>query len=255
MSEKKYYQIASLEKGIKILELLAEHGELSVTETARLMNTNRAGSHRFISTLKDLGYVEKNNSNNKYQPTLKTMTLAMKVANRFEIRRMAKPYMHKLSMLYKETINLGLLKNSEIIHLDKIDSLEVLRMDSALGDKAPAYCTGLGKSILAFLPEHELEHYLETVEFQPLAPNTITDKKDFLKELSRVRQNRYAVDDEEMTIGLRCIAAPIFDHNRYPAYSISISGPSMRLTHRAVEEIKTDIVKTCDQLSKTMGMP
>jgi DNA-binding IclR family transcriptional regulator len=196
--------------------------------------------------------VEKN-SGNKYQPTLKIMTLAQKVADRFEIRRLAKPYMHRLSMMYKETINLGLFKNQEIIHIDKIDSLEVLRMDSALGDKAPAYCTGLGKSILAFLPDHELEHYLNTVERRPLAPNTITDKDDFLRELSRIRHNRYAIDDEEMSIGLRCIAAPIFDHNQYPAYAVSISGPAMRLTHRALEEMKPEILKISDDLSRKMG--
>lgn len=252
MGEKKYYNIASLEKGIRVLELLAAHGELSVSEAARLMNTNRAGSHRFISTLRDLGYVEKNSSS-KYQPTLKIMTLAQKVANRFEIRRLAKPYMHRLSIMYKETINLGLFKNQEIIHIDKIDSLEVLRMDSALGDKAPAYCTGLGKSILAFLPDHELAHYLDTVERRPLAPNTITDRDELQKELSRIRDNRYAIDDEEMTIGLRCIAAPIFDHNHYPAYAISISGPAMRLTHRALENMKADILKISDDLSHKMG--
>ncbi|MCP4024086.1 MAG: IclR family transcriptional regulator [Desulfobacteraceae bacterium] len=254
MADKKYYRIASLEKGIRILELLAEHGALSVTEAAKLMDTNRAGSHRFISTLKDLGYVEKNDSN-KYQPTLKIMKLAMKVTNRFEIRRIARPYMHKLSMMYKETINLGFFKNKEIIHIDKIDSLEVLRMDSALGDKAPAYCTALGKSILAFLPDHELTHYLENTEFKQLTPNTITDKEEFQSELCRIRQNRYAIDDEELTLGLRCIGSPIFDHNAYPAYALSISGPSMRQTHRTLEEMKTDILEATSELSSKMGNP
>jgi DNA-binding IclR family transcriptional regulator len=254
MAEKKYYKIASLEKGIKILELLAQHGELSVSEAARLMETNRAGSHRFINTLKDLGYVEKNSSG-KYQPTLKIMNLATKVANRFEIRRLAKPYMHRLSMMFKETINLGLFNNQEIVHIDKIDSLEVLRMDSALGDKAPAYCTGLGKSILAFLPEHELSHYLATTTLAPMAPNTITDKAEFSEELGRIQENGYALDDEEMTAGLRCIAVPIFDHNAYPAYAISISGPSMRLTHRALDDMKEVLLTASQELSTAMGTP
>ena len=254
MTENKYYTIASLEKGIKILELLIQNGELSVSEAARLMDTNRAGSHRFISTLKDLGYVEKN-GNNKYQPTLKIMKLATKVANRFEIRRIARPYMHKLSMKYKETINLGFFKNYEIIHLDKIDSLEVLRMDSALGDKAPAYCTALGKAILAFLPDHELVNYLENIELKLLAPNTITDKDRFMSELSKIRKDGYAIDDEEMAMGLRCIAAPIFDHNAYPAFALSISGPSMRQTHRILEAMETDIMQTASELSTILGNP
>lgn len=254
MADKKYYRIASLEKGIRVLELLAQHGELSVSEAARLMDTNRAGSHRFISTLKDLGYVEKSD-NNKYQPTLKIMKLAMKVANRFEIRHIARPYMHKLSIIYKETINLGFFKNKEIIHIDKIDSLEVLRMDSKLGDIAPAYCTALGKAILAFLPDHELSHYLENIELKQVASNTITNKNDLLAELSRIRQDRYAIDDEEMTNGLRCIAAPIFDHNSYPAYALSISGPAMRQTHRVLEEMKTDLGQAASELSDIMGNP
>ena len=254
MTENKYYTIASLEKGIKILELLVQHGELSISEAARMMDTNRAGSHRFISTLKDLGYVEKN-ENNKYQPTLKIMKLATKVANRFEIRRIARPYMHRLSMKYKETINLGFFKNREIIHLDKIDSLEVLRMDSALGDKAPAYCTALGKAILAFLPDHELANYLENIELKLLAPNTITDKDRFMSELSKIQRDGYAIDDEEMAMGLRCIAVPIFDHNTYPAYALSISGPSMRQTHRILESMKTDIMQVASELSTAMGNP
>jgi DNA-binding IclR family transcriptional regulator len=163
--------------------------------------------------------------------------------------------MHRLSMMYKETINLGFFKNREVIHIDKIDSLEVLRMDSALGDKAPAYCTGLGKAILAFLPDHELADYLEKVEFEQLAPNTITDRGEFQAELARIRENGYAVDDEEMTIGLRCIAVPIFDHNAYPAYALSISGPAMRLTHRALEDMKKTILTASEDLSRLMGTP
>lgn len=252
MTKKKYYTISSLEKGIKILELLAMHKELSVSEVAKMMNTNRAGSHRFISTLKDLGYVEQN-ENSKYQSTLKIMNLATKVVNRFEIRQIARPYMHKLSTMYKETVNLGFFKNSEIIHLDKIDCLEILRMDSALGDIAPAYCTGLGKAILAFLPEHELAHYLENIEFKQLTPNTITSKDKFLLELSSIRKKKYAIDNEEMAIGLCCIAVPIFDHNSYPAYAISVSGPSLRITSKVLEEIKTTILHASSELSQMMG--
>lgn len=254
MADKKYYQINSLVKGIRILELLVEHGELSVSDAARLMDTNRANSHRFMATLKDLGYVEKNDSN-KYEPTLKIMGLATRVVNRFEIRRVAKPYMQRLSMMFKETINLGLFKDNEIIHIDKIDSLEVLRMDSALGDKAPAYCTGLGKAILAFLSPEELNQYLGEVDLVSLAPNTITDPKELALELDRVRKNGYAVDDEELNAGLRCIAAPILNHDCYPAYAISISGPATRLTHRVIEDIKGVLLEASTSLSKAMGTP
>eukprot|EP01155_Anaeramoeba_flamelloides_P018859 Anaeramoba_flamelloidesa571822_19.p1 GENE.a571822_19~~a571822_19.p1 ORF type:complete len:210 (+),score=30.22 a571822_19:43-672(+) len=209
MADKKYYHIASLEKGIRILELLVDHEELSVSETARLMDTNRAGSHRFISTLKDLGYVEKNERNN-YQPTLKIMTLAAKVLARFEVRQVARPFMQELSNFSKETINLGVFKDQQIIHIEKIDSLEVLRIDSVLGEKAPAYSTGLGKAILAFLPEDELANYLDTVELKSLTANTIADREKLIAELGRIREKGYAVDDEELTPGLFLHRCPGF---------------------------------------------
>ena len=254
MTEKKYYKIASLEKGIRILELLAAHGELSVTKVAELMDTIRAGSHRFIATLRDLGYVEKTESN-KYQATLKVLQVAMKVANRFEIRRIARPYMQKLSLKYRETINLGFFNGVEIIHIDKIDSHEILRMDSDLGEKAPAYCTGLGKAILAFLSDYERDAYLDNTVFVANTPNTIIKREDFLQELSAVRQKGYAVDDEELARGLRCVAAPVFDHDNHPAYAVSISGPAMRLTHRVVENIKESVLEVSKELSRHMGTP
>ena len=126
-------------------------------------------------------------------------------------------------------------------------------MDSALGDIAPAYCTALGKSILAFLPDHELDHYLEHIELKGFSPNTITDKDELLTELSRVRQNRCAVDDEEMSIGLRCIATPIFDYNSYPAYAMSISGPSIRQTPRVLEKMKESLFEVSSDLSRMLG--
>jgi len=252
--KKKYYQISSLEKGMAILELLAENGELGVSEAARMMDMNRAGCHRFIATLKDMGYVEKN-SNNKYQATLKIMKLAKRVLGQFEISKVARPYMHKLSIEFKETVNLGFLKNHGIVHLDKIDSLEVLRMDTALGDTAPAYCTSLGKAILAFLPDHELAHYLENVRLKRLTPNTITRKKELKAELARVRENRFAIDDEELAIGLRCVAVPILNHHSYPAYAMSVSGPAMRLTHRTIEKIRPILLKVSADLSDQMGTP
>lgn len=121
--------------------------------------------------------------------------------------------------------------------------------------KAPAYCTGLGKAMLAFLPEHKLLHYIENTDFQKPAPNTITSKDEFRSELERVRKNGYAIDDEKMTIGLSCIAVPIFDHNAYIAYALSISGPFIHLTHRALEDIKATILTTSSELSRMMGTP
>ena len=181
-TKKKYFHINSLEKGTKVLELLAEKGELSVTKVAEHLGLNRTGSHRFLATLRELGYVEKN-QDNRYQLTFKMLELGMKMANRFEIRREARSYMQQLSIAFRETVNLGFRDGLEILHLDKIDSLEILRMDSPVGSRAPAYCTALGKASLAFLPKNELDALLNGVKLKSYGPNTITSKDKLRHEL------------------------------------------------------------------------
>jgi DNA-binding IclR family transcriptional regulator len=246
--KEKYYQIASLEKGIRVLELLGAQSELTVSSVAVQLGFNRAASHRFLATLRDLGYVEKN-ENNRYHLTFKILELGMKVANRFEIRTVARAYMQELSSAFNETVNLGYWKDQKILHLDKIDSPEILRIDTPLGSWAPAYCTALGKSILAYLPQDELETYLKSVRLVPHSPCTITSKKKLRQELIKILQQGYAVDDEELSPGLRCIAAPVFDHTGYVRYALSISAPTSRMTQETIEKVQQKIRDVSQRLS------
>jgi DNA-binding IclR family transcriptional regulator len=249
---KKYFQIASMEKGLNLLELLADHDELTVTEAARLSGLNRAGCHRYLATLKELGWVDQNDAG-RYHLTFRVLELGMKLAGRHEIRRLARPLMLELSAQFRETVNLGHWNGKEIIHLDKVDSREILRMDSAIGAAAPAYCTGLGKAVLAFLPADELEEYLSTVTFQSLAPNTIVDPERLKEELERTRAHGFAVDDEELALGLKCVAAPIFDYQGRPVYSLSVAGPAMRLPEDKIEPVQAAVKETCRRLTVQLG--
>jgi len=155
--KKRYYQIASLEKGVKVLELLADQKALTVSQVAVSLGLNRAASHRFLATLKDLGYVEKNDDN-RYQLTFRVLELGMKVVNRSEVRQEARDFMQELARISNETVNLGYFDGRQILHLDKIDSCEILRIDAPLGSRTPAYCTALGKAILAHLPRSNWTH-------------------------------------------------------------------------------------------------
>ena len=252
MKKEKYYQITSLEKGIKVLELLAAKKELTVSAVAEQLGFNRAASHRFLATLRDLGYVEKN-ENNRYQLTFKVMDLGMMVLNRFEIRQEARPFMQELATEFKETVNLGFWNGNGILHLDKIDSTEILRIDAPLGSKAPAYCTALGKAILAHLSPPELNTYLSRTRLVPHGPNTVVSKKKFREELKKTCQRGYALDDEELAEGLRCVAAPLFDHTGQSRYALSISSPAMRLPMDKVDKVQLKIKEVCRRLSVRLG--
>ena len=250
--KKPYYKINSAEKTIKILELLADKGELSVAEAASRLGMNRSTCHRFLVTLRELGYVVQNPLSH-YRLSFQILELGMKVADRMQIREVAYPYLKELSTLFNETINLGYWDNNEIVHLDKINTTEVLRIDPNIGSRVPAYCTALGKAILAYLPEEELSHFLKSVPLKAMTENTITTKEKLLQELERIRKQGFAVDREELSIGLRCVASPVFDYTNYPLYSVSVAGPASRLTIEKIDVVKEEVKRVCRELSKSLG--
>jgi DNA-binding IclR family transcriptional regulator len=251
-SKKPYYKINSVEKTIRILELLAEKGELSVAEAASKLGMNRSTCHRFLVTLRELGYVVQN-ALSHYRLSFRIFELGNKVADRLQVRQIAHPYLKELSNLFNETINLGYWDNNEIIHLDKIDSSEILRIDPGIGSRIPAYCTGLGKAILAFLPEEDLNNFLESVPLKDMTPNTITKKEKLVQELEKIRKQGFATDREELYIGLRCVASAVFDYTNYPSYSVSVTGPSSRMTKEKITVMKKEVKRVGRELSNSLG--
>ncbi|BBO69430.1 IclR family transcriptional regulator [Desulfosarcina alkanivorans] len=250
----KYYFVSSLAKGLRILEQLASKGEMSVSQVAGHLGTSRAASHRFLSTLRDLGYVEKT-EDGVFRLTFKVLELGMKKLDGFEIRRIVHPFMQEIARAFSETVNLGHWDGTAIVHLDKINSTEILRMDVGMGAMAPAYCTGLGKAVLAFLPDRELEAYLASVDWVAMSPRTITTPENLKSDIVQIRRRGYAIDDEELSLGLRCVAVPVFDHTGRPTYALSVSGPTLRMTEEKINTIQKTLLPMCRQISRQIGAP
>lgn len=250
----KYYFVSSLAKGLRIMELLAASGEMSASQMASQLSTSRAVSHRFLSTLRDLGYVEKTEAG-RFRLTFKIVELGMHKLDSFEIRVTAHPFMQELALAFGETVNLGHWDNGSIVHLDKINSTEILRLDVGMGALAPAYCTGLGKAMLAFMSERLRNAYITSVEMVAMSPNTITTAERLTTELEKIRQRGYAIDNEELSLGLRCVAAPVFDYTGTAVYALSVSGPSLRMTEAKMDAIKAKLLPICRQLSRQIGAP
>jgi DNA-binding IclR family transcriptional regulator len=250
----KYYFVSSLAKGLRMLELLAANGDMSAARMARCLDTGRAVSHRFLTTLRDLGYVEKTEEG-RFRLTFKVLELGMQKLDEFEIRRIAQPFMQEMAQAFGETVNLGHWDGKTIVHLSKINSTEILRLDLGLGAVAPAYCTGLGKAVLAFLPERELEDYLQAVEWVAISPKTITTPEGLMADIEKIRQRGYAIDNEELSLGLRCVAAPVFDHTGRPTFALSVSSPTQRMPQKKIQAIQAKLVPLCRRLSRLIGAP
>ena len=250
----KYYFVSSLAKGLRVLELLAANGDMSASGVARHLDTSRAAIHRFLTTLRDLGYVEKTGEG-RFRLTFKVVELGMKKLDGFKIRQSVHPFLQEMALVCGETVNLGHWDGTAIVHLDKIDSTEILRLDVGLGALAPAYCTGLGKAVLAFLPDDELEDYLQSVEWVVMSPKTITTPEKLKTEIQKIREHGYAIDDEELSLGLRCVAAPVFDHTGRPTYALSVSGPTQRMTKKKIKTIQATLLPLCSRISRLIGAP
>ena len=251
-SPKPYYRISSLEKGLKIIELLAEKQNLTVTEVSRELGQDRSTCNRFLLTLKELGYVV-TNSQARYRPTLKMFEIGNKIAEIIEIRLVARTYMKKLATRFKETVNLGRKDGFDIVTIEVVSSQEVIRFDAPIGNRSPIHTLSMGKAILAFRPIEEQKAYLATTDFQSFTPNTITSKYIFVRELSKIHEQGYAIDNEEWALGIRCVAAPVLDYAENPSHAISISGPSLRMTDEKIAQIIPQLTSICISLSTELG--
>jgi len=249
--ETPYFHLSTLAKGLRIIEILSEEGNLSAAELGRRLGIDRTSSRRYLSTLLREGYLRKDD-NSRYRLSYKIFELGTKAANLYSLRDDAYPLMRGIAWRFNKTVNFGCLQGEDVVYLEKAESSEILRIDCRIGSRAPAYCTALGKAILAFLPLEELERYLQKTPLRAYTAGTITNREDLIKELQLVREEGVAVDKEELVVGLRCLGAPVFDRHGYPRYAISVCDIAARMGHDQVEELKKEIRAVCQLVSSRL---
>jgi DNA-binding IclR family transcriptional regulator len=152
-----------------------------------------------------------------------------------------------------ETVHLALLDRAEVLYIERIEAQRSLTMGSKLGARNPIYCTALGKAILAYLPENEVDQILAASRMEARTRNTITNVLALKRELERIRDRGYAIDDEEIEDGVRCIAAPILNASNRAVAAVSVSGPSSRITPDRFQLIGKTMLKAAQELSTRIG--
>ena len=246
----KYYHIGSLIKGIALLETIIEQGPLTVTQVANALDINRASTHRLIATLVDLGYLHKNSFNN-YEATFKVLQLGIKQREKFDIGRFAKPVMNDLAVEFDETVILALLDRQQVVYIDTVKRGGLLKSKPSVGAVCQPHASALGKAMVAAMPENEKQILISDMVFSSVTSHTITDQNRFKKELAKIRKQRYATENEELCLGLYCVAAPIFDFNGYPSYAIGISGPVISM--KRIKSLPAGLLESASKLSGLLG--
>jgi DNA-binding IclR family transcriptional regulator len=169
------------------------------------------------------------------------------------IRDEARPFMTRLAFEVGETVHLALLDRAEVLYIERIEAQRSLTMGSKLGARNPVYCTSLGKAILAYSPQIEVDQVLSICRMEARTRKTITNVLAFKRELERTRDRGYAIDNEEIEDGIRCIAAPILNSANRAVAAISVSGPSSRITPDRFQLIGKTVSKAAQEVSSSMG--
>ncbi|HHZ16567.1 MAG TPA: IclR family transcriptional regulator [Clostridia bacterium] len=251
--ETPYYVINSVIRTLEIINCLSQLGEASVSDVSNCLKMTKSTIHRFLASMKYAGFLEQNPENQKYRLSIKLFEIGNRVIGRLNISEIAKPIMLELAEKTGETVNLAILDGFEVVYIEKCVSQNCLRMDCDIGGRDPAYCTGLGKAMLAFLPEEELDRHLASEKLQAKTINTITVPQALKAELKTIRENGYAVDKEELIQGINCLAAPIRNNENKVVAAISISAPKVRVNKMVFEANKQLLLEAAQLISRKMG--
>ncbi|MFE5318268.1 IclR family transcriptional regulator [Paenibacillus sp. NPDC056579] len=229
-------KVKSLFKALRILECFTVNDpELGITEISEQMGLYKSNVHNIVATFVKLGYLEQNPENDKYRLGFKILELSHVISSNISIRKVILPYMQELADHANETVYLGIPSDTEVIYLESSSPKNQLSTRSMLGLKAPLYCTGIGKAMLANLPGEVLASIIAKGPTK-FTDQTITDEAALRAELDATRTRGYSIDNMEHEYGIKCIGMPIHNKKKQVVAAISLSGPSLRFTQDKIEE-------------------
>ncbi|MFY9779281.1 MAG: IclR family transcriptional regulator [Candidatus Baltobacteraceae bacterium] len=246
-------KVQSVDRTLDVLESLASRrGATGISELAQLVGLHVSTVHRLLATLVDRGYVRQDPESSRYHLGSRIFMLASAADVHLDLRLVARPYLERLMRNSGETANLVTMSEREVVYLDQVASMHLVKMFTPPGMRAPLYCTGTGKLLLAYKPAAFVESVL-SAPMKRFTAKTIVSRTALESELSAIRKNGFAVDDEEMEEGVRCLAVPIFDRRRQCVGALSVSGPATRLTPERVHKLASTARAVADELSRQLG--
>jgi len=252
--EKKAKKLNSLDRGIEILEILATtKRQMGVTELSEWLDIDKASVYRTLATLEARNIVEQGLETKKYFLGLKLIELSSVLLSQLEVRIRAKPFLKELCERTRESVHLAIFVNNAVVYIDKEESLGRITIKTEIGMEAPFHCTATGKAVAAFLPEDKIDNLIKTKGLTPYTPNTIVSPGMLKAHFAAIRENGYAIDDEEFDIGVRCIGAPVRNFKGKVIGSIGISGSVVSITFENIQKYIPIVVEISKKISSAMG--
>ncbi len=227
--------VASLEKGLLVIEAFdASRPRLTLSDVAKITGITRAAARRYLRTLTRLNYADFDGRYFSLSPRILRLGYAYLSSTALSTR--LQPFLERISEETGESSSAAMLDGDDIVYIARSATRRIMSIGLGVGSRLPAYCTSLGRAILAFHPPETVETYLRRVALEPRTPKTITDKDRFRAVLETTRQQGYAIVNEELELGLRSIAVPLVQKNGQVSIALNISAQAARVPASEMEE-------------------
>jgi DNA-binding IclR family transcriptional regulator len=248
------YRVQVLDRALAALAILANSSsDCSLAELCPALKLHKSTVHRLMMVLEQHRLVVKNPETGRYRLGLRLYELGSRAIDGLDLRGRARPYLDRLQDKFGETVFFCILDEGQVFYVEKVESQRSVRTACTVGSRAPAYCTAVGKAMLAELPDAEVSKIVHRWKLKPVTRNTITTANALKDELKAVRARGYAIDDEEKEEGLRCVGAAVRSHSGKLAAAMSISGPAFRMTKERVPKIGRAVMQAANELSAELG--
>ena len=253
MKETKAPRVNALHRGLQIMELLAgPKKRWSTSAISRKLKIPKSSASYLLHTLEVRGYVRRE-EDSAYRLSMKMLDLANLGLRGIEVRDISLPVLRRLVEETEMTGHVAVFDGPEAVYIVRVPSPGFIQVDTWVGRRMALHSSGAGKALLAFLPPRRAEALLEGVELRRWTPKTIVAPARLRQELKKIRENGYAIDDEENTPGVRCVAAPIYDRSGEVAASLSLTGPVQQLTDDRLVRLAEKVRDRAQDISKVLG--
>ena len=256
MENSKQSSVRALEKALSILEHLSRIGEdIDLATLTQQLDMPKTTLLRLLNTLKKHNFVQQDERSRRYRLGWALIYLGQAANKVFNIVEFIHPYLDKLSRRSGETANLVFLDRNHAVYVDQVVSDNIIRGVPAVGAPLGLHCTAAGKVLLGWQSEEVVEQILKHAELHGLTDKTITERQALRLELERIRQQGWALDDEESELGGRCVAAPVFGKEGSLVAAISVMGPANRVNSDTIPALSDVLVTIAGEISQALGHP
>lgn len=245
--------IKSLDRAMEVFEFLSEGQGKALSTLASDLGQSPATVYRILVTLEGRGLVEFDQLNQVWHIGPRAFVIGARFLKRTSLVDRARPIMRHLMEVTGETANLGIEQNGHVLFISQVETHATIRAFFAPGTLSRMHASGIGKALMAQMDEGRIDKLVAQAPMEQFTEHTLTDRKALMADLGQTRIRGFAIDGEERNLGMRCIAAPVFDIHNEAIAGISVSGPTSRVGPERIADFSAAVVDAAEELSSAIG--